>query len=462
MGKNLFEKVFDLHIIRELAPGQYQLFVGLHLIHEATSAPAFSMLEERGLGVAYPQRTFATADHIIPTDTASRPFVEPDAEAMVARLERNTEKFGIRFFAPSRRENGIVHVVAPEYGLSQPGMIIVCGDSHTSTHGAFGAIALGIGTTQVRDVLATQTLIATPLKVRQIRIDGSLPNGVYAKDVALHIIKNLGVQAGIGFAYEFAGDVVDDMSMEERMTLCNMSIEGGARCGYVCPDQTTYEYLRGREYAPKGQQWDAAVEFWDSVASDSDADYADVVTYLGDDIEPMVTWGISPSQCISVKDTIPHPSPIPALAATDIEAQAYMGVSPGDPVVGTKIDWAFIGSCTNGRFSDFVAASQVVKNRKVAPHVRALIVPGSQKVREELASSGIGQIFIDAGFELREPGCSMCVGLNSDKLSGSEVCASSSNRNFKGRQGSPTGRTLLMSPRMVASAAINGFVVDER
>ena len=371
----------------------------------------------------------------------------------------------IRYFAPERGEQGIVHVIGPENGLTQPGMTICCGDSHTATHGAFGAIAFGIGTSQVRDVLATQTLSMAKLMVRRIEITGRLRPGVTAKDVTLYVINRLGVNGGVGYAYEYAGDTIERMSMDERMTVCNMAIEGGARCGYINPDQTTYEYLKGRTYSPSDAQWDRAVEYWNSVKSDLDADYADVVTFRAEDIEPMVTWGITPGQSAPVTGNVP--------ALTDLavneqesarEAYEYMAVIPGAPIAGQKIDVAFIGSCTNGRLSDFEAVVGVLQGKsfKVAAHVKALVVPGSMKVKDEMVSRGWDKILIDAGFEFREAGCSMCLAMNPDKLSGNQLSASSSNRNFKGRQGSPTGRTLLMSPIMVAAAAVTGEVTDAR
>jgi 3-isopropylmalate/(R)-2-methylmalate dehydratase large subunit len=466
MGQTLFEKVFNRHIVRELAPGQYQLFIGLHLIHEVTSPQAFEDMRERRLKPRFPSRTFATADHAIPTDTLARPYADPLNEAQVAALERNVEEFGIRYFGPARGEHGIVHVIGPERGLTQPGMTIVCGDSHTSTHGAFGALAFGIGTSQVRDVLATQTLTMQKLKVRRIEIKGRLAPGVYAKDVALHILRHLGVKGGVGYAYEFVGDVVERFSMDERMTLCNMSIEGGARCGYVNPDQTTYDYLRGREYAPaEGEAWDKAVAYWNSIRSDDDAVFDDVVTFRAENIGPMVTWGITPDQSVAIDEKIPPADAFPVHDRPLIEeAHAFMSFEPGRPIDGTPIDVAFIGSCTNGRLSDFELVAGLIQGRgfRVAPNVKALIVPGSQRVRDQLMAKGLDKVFTDAGFEFREAGCSMCLALNTDKLEGRQVCASSSNRNFKGRQGSPTGRTLLMSPAMVAAAAIAGKVTDAR
>jgi 3-isopropylmalate/(R)-2-methylmalate dehydratase large subunit len=465
MGKNLYDKVFEKHAVRKLDSGQYQLLMGLHLVHEVTSPQAFAMLRERGLGVAYPERTFATCDHIIPTHTQLRPFKDDLAEQMIVELERNCERNGIRYLSPKKGEQGIVHVVGPELGLTQPGTTVCCGDSHTSTHGAFGAIAFGIGTTQVRDVLATQTLAMDKLKVRRIEVNGSLKPGVYAKDVVLYVIHKLGVQGGVGYAYEFAGTVFDRFSMEERMTVCNMSIEGGARCGYVNPDETTYAYLKGREFAPKGAKWDEAVQYWNSIRSDADAHFDDVVKYAAEDIEPMVTWGITPAQSTPVGAMLPQPADFPSGERPLIaEAYQYMGFAPGDPLRGQKIDVAFIGSCTNGRFSDFEEVVNHLKKsgKKVAPGVRALVVPGSQNVRDRLVEAGFDKVFSDAGFEFREAGCSMCLAMNPDKLIGRELCASSSNRNFKGRQGSPTGRTLLMSPVMVAAAAVSGAVADAR
>ena len=464
-GRNLFQKVFEQHAVRTLPSGQTQLLMGLHLIHEVTSPQAFAMLRERGLKVAHPERTFATVDHIIPTHSQARPLSDSLAEEMLVHLERNTEEFGITFFGTGTGKQGIVHMIGPELGLTQPGTTICCGDSHTATHGAFGALAFGIGTSQVRDVLATQTLAMDRLKVRRIEVNGRLRPGVYAKDVILYIIQQLGVKGGIGYAYEYAGDVFDRFSMEERMTVCNMSIEGGARCGYVNPDATTCEYLRGREHAPSGAAWDKAVAYWNSVRSDPDADFDDIVTIDAADIEPVVTWGITPGQSTAIGGTIPGPDEFPESERSLIEeALSHMDFQTGQPIRGTKIDVAFLGSCTNARLSDFAEVAKHIRGRgfKVAPHVRAIAVPGSQAVAAQLAEHGIDKILEEAGFEYRKAGCSMCLAMNPDKLKGREVCASSSNRNFKGRQGSPTGRTLLMSPVMVAAAAFAGEVTDAR
>ncbi|MCA9639771.1 MAG: 3-isopropylmalate dehydratase large subunit [Polyangiaceae bacterium] len=470
MGKTLYEKVFDLHTVRRLPSGQYQLFIGLHLIHEVTTPQAFAMLEERGLSVAYPARTFATVDHIIPTHSLLRPFKDTQAEAMLSALELNVKQHGIRFYSQERLENGIVHVLGPERGLTQPGMTICCGDSHTSTHGAFGALAFGIGTSQVRDVLATQTLAVSKLKVRRVEVNGKLGQGVYAKDVALFIINRLGVQGGVGYAYEFAGEVFDAFSMEERMTVCNMSIEGGARVGYVNPDQTTYDYLQGRPSSPQGNAWEKAVAYWDSIKSDADAQYDDVVRFDAAEIEPVVTWGITPGQSVGVSGSIPNLEAFPETERGNVsQAYDYMKLAAGQPIAGLQIDVAFIGSCTNARISDFQVVAELIEARRsagqpvrVAPNVRALAVPGSQEVKAEISRRGYDRILKQAGFELREPGCSMCLAMNPDRLHGDEICASSSNRNFKGRQGSPDGRTLLMSPAMVAAAAFAGEVTDVR
>jgi 3-isopropylmalate/(R)-2-methylmalate dehydratase large subunit len=422
------------------------------------------MLRDLGLPVLVPERTFATLDHIVPTDDRRRPFRDVLAEEMVVALKDACRDFGITYFDVESGRQGIVHVIGPELGLTQPGMTIACGDSHTSTHGAFGAIALGIGTTQVRDVLATQCLALARLKVRRIEVTGALGPGVYAKDVILHVIRRLGVFGGTGFAYEYGGSTIDSMSMEERMTLCNMSIEGGARAGYVNPDEKTFAYLKGRPYVPAGDAWERAVTYWKSMASDADAQYDDVVRIDAAEIAPTVTWGINPGQAISVKERIPRPgdADTDAERALVTEALSYMQLSGGQPIEGTPIQVAFIGSCTNGRLSDFREVARYLKGKKVAPAVRALAVPGSMEVARQAEAEGLDHVFRQAGFEWRQPGCSMCLAMNPDKLIGSELCASSSNRNFKGRQGSPTGRTILMSPVMVAAAAVRGAVADAR
>jgi 3-isopropylmalate/(R)-2-methylmalate dehydratase large subunit len=463
MAETLYGKVWDLHTVRRLPTGQTQLFVGLHLVHEVTSPQAFEMIRARGGRIPFPGRTVATVDHILPTDGEARPFRDAMAEEMLRALERNCREFGIRLFGPDSAEQGIVHVIGPELGLTQPGMTVACGDSHTSTHGAFGALAFGIGTSQVRDVLASQTLALEPLRVRRIEVDGELQPGVYAKDVILEILGRLGVAAGAGFAYEYGGGAVERMSMDERMTLCNMSIEGGAGAGYVNPDATTVAYLRGRPFSPEGDAFERASRWWTSLASDPGAPYEDLVRVGGRSIEPKVTWGINPAQAAGISERVPRAADVadaerPAVA----EALAYMGLEGGEAVRGLPIDVAFIGSCTNGRLSDLREASRVVRGRRVAKGVKALVVPGSASVRRAAEREGLHEVFLAAGFEWREAGCSMCLAMNPDRLVGRQRCASSSNRNFKGRQGSPTGRTLLMSPAMVAAAAIAGEVTDVR
>jgi len=458
MAQNtLYNKIFDLHKIRQLPTGEWQVAVGLHLIHEVTSPQAFSMLKERGLPVAHPELTFAVVDHVVPTEDLSRPLSDPLAEEMLQHLEVNCHEWNIKFFDLASPEQGIVHVVGPELGLTQPGKIICCGDSHTSTHGALGALAFGIGTTQVAMVLGTSSLALSELKVRRIEITGKLSKGVYAKDVILKIISVLGVKAGWGYAYEYGGSTVADMSMAERMTLCNMSIEGGAICGYVNPDQITVDYLRGRQYVPHDpKKFDQLSQWWLTLASNpKEVKYDDVVKFDVNNLEPMVTWGTNPGQGIGISERIPEPK-----TADDQDALDYMKFKPGEFLKNKPVGVVFIGSCTNGRLEDFVQAAQVVKGHHVAPGVRALVVPGSRLVKQEAERLGLDKIFRVAGFSWREPGCSMCIGMNGDLVPSGKYCASTSNRNFIGRQGSATGRTLLMSPAMVAAAAIHGKVVD--
>ena len=459
----LYDKVWDLHQVAELPGGATQLFIGLHLIHEVTSPQAFAALKDLGLKVRHPERTVATVDHIVPTTSQARPFADPLAEEMLTTLEGNCRDHGITLNGLGSGRQGIVHVMAPELGLTQPGLTVACGDSHTSTHGAFGAIAFGIGTSQVRDVLASQSLAMNKIKVRRIWVDGQLQSGVYAKDLVLHVIRSLGVKGGVGFAYEFAGPAIAALSMEERMTLCNMAIEGGARVGYVNPDATTFAYLKGRPMAPAGDAWDKAVQWWSSLASGSDAVFDDEVRFDAAAIAPTVTWGITPGQGIGVDETIPSLEQTPeedqALAQ---EAYRYMDLNPGQAIAGVPVDVCFIGSCTNGRLSDLEAAAAVAKGRHVASGIKAFVVPGSEQVARDAMAAGLDAVFREAGFEWREPGCSMCLAMNPDRLEGRQISASSSNRNFKGRQGSASGRTLLMSPAMVAAAAINGCVSDVR
>ena len=463
MGKTLFDKVWAAHTVRQLPNGMTQLLIGTHLIHEVTSPQAFGMLRDLKLPVLYPHRTFATVDHIVPTDEREEPFSDSLADAMIKELRRNCDEAGIKFFDMASGKQGIVHIVGPEQGITQPGTTIACGDSHTSTHGAFGAIAFGIGTSQVRDVLATQTMALQKPKVRRIEVNGKLAPGVYAKDVILHIIRKLGVNGGLGYAYEYAGSTFDHFTQEERMTVCNMSIEGGARVGYVNPDQTTFDYLRGRPYAPSQADYDAAVARWKSFASDPDAKYDDIVKYDAADIGPTVTWGINPGQAIFIDETIPTPEELPEKdRSTAEEAYAHMKLRPGQPIKGTKVDVAFLGSCTNARISDLQEVARYLQGKKIKAGVKGIVVPGSQGVAAIAESMGLADIFRNAGFEWRGAGCSMCLGMNPDKLIGDQLCASSSNRNFKGRQGSPTGRTVLMSPLMVAAAAVTGEISDAR
>lgn len=464
MGQTLYQKVWDAHTVGILPDGRTQLFISTHLMHEVTSPQAFGMLRDLNLPVLYPERTFATVDHIIPTDNQQEPFADARAQSMLDALRSNTALNGIQFFDMPSGSQGIVHMVGPELGITQPGMTIVCGDSHTATHGAVGSIAMGIGTTQVRDVLATQCLAMQPLKVRKVSVNGELRVGVTAKDVALHIIGLLGADGGIGYAYEFAGSAIENMEMDGRLTLCNMAIEGAARCGYINPDEKTFAYLKGRAFAPCGDAWDEALARWSSFASDADAIYDDVVNIAAADIEPRVTWGISPDMSIGVNEVIPslddakHDEARKAYAA----AFEYMKLAPGQAIKGLPVNVVFIGSCTNGRISDFREVAPLIKGRKVVAGIMALAVPGSQMTARQCEEEGIADIFREAGFEWRLAGCSMCLAMNADKLQGDQICASTSNRNFKGRQGSPTGRTLLMSPAMAAAAAVTGVVSDAR
>lgn len=462
-ARSLFDKIWESHTASILRNGQTQLFIDSHLIHEVTTPQAFGMLRDFGLPVLMPERTFATVDHIVPTDTRVEPFADPLADQMIQELRANCASSNIVFFDLDSGRQGIVHMIGPEQGITQPGTTIACGDSHTSTHGAFGAIAFGIGTSQVRDVLATQTLAMSKPKLRRIEVNGQLSPGVYAKDVILHIIRKLGVKGGVGYAYEYAGDLFERMSMEERMTVCNMTIEGGARCGYVNPDETTFAYLYGRPFAPAGAAWDAAVLRWKAIASEPGCHYDDVVVIDAADVPPTVTWGINPGQAIAITEEIPSIESCAEIDRASVaEALAHMKLESGAPIAGTPVNVAFIGSCTNARVSDFAEVAKYLVGYRVHPNVQAIAVPGSQLVKLECEKLGIDRIFKAAGFEWRHPGCSMCLGMNPDKLVGDQLCASTSNRNFIGRQGSQSGRTVLMSPVMVAAAAITGVVTDAR
>ncbi|MFB6222400.1 MAG: 3-isopropylmalate dehydratase large subunit [Haloarcula sp.] len=465
MSENtLYDKVWDEHKVTTLPNGQDQLFVGLHLIHEVTSPQAFGMLKERGLEVARPDLTHATVDHIVPTANQDRPYGDDSAERMMAELEENVQDAGIQFSDPTTGDQGIVHVIGPEQGITQPGKTIVCGDSHTSTHGAFGALAFGIGTSQIRDVLATQTIAMEKQKVRKIEVTGELDEGVEAKDIILEIIRRLGTEGGVGYVYEYAGETIENLDMEGRMSICNMSIEGGARAGYVNPDETTYEWLEGTDYFQEHpEKFEELKPYWESIRSDDDAEYDDVVEIDASELDPVVTWGTTPGQGIGLDDPIPAPEELNEdKQDTARRAQEHMRVEPGETMEGYDIDVAFLGSCTNARLPDLRRAARIVKGREVADDVRAFVVPGSQRVQRTAEEEGLKDIFEEAGFEWRNAGCSMCLGMNEDQLEGDEACASSSNRNFVGRQGSKDGRTVLMNPRMVAAAAINGEVSDVR
>ncbi|EMA22080.1 3-isopropylmalate dehydratase large subunit [Haloarcula marismortui] len=460
----LYDKVWDQHKVTTLPNGQDQLFVGLHLIHEVTSPQAFGMLKERGLEVARPDLTHATVDHIVPTANQDRPYSDDAAETMMAELEENVRDAGIQFSDPTTGDQGIVHVIGPEQGITQPGKTIVCGDSHTSTHGAFGSLAFGIGTSQIRDVLATQTIAMEKQKVRKIEVTGELDEGVEAKDIILEIIRRLGTEGGVGYVYEYAGETIENLDMEGRMSICNMSIEGGARAGYVNPDETTYEWLEETDYFQEHpEKFEELKPYWESIRSDEDAEYDDVVEIDAGELDPVVTWGTTPGQGIGIDDPIPEPEDLADdKVDTARRAQKHMRVKPGETMEGYDIDVAFLGSCTNARLPDLRRAARIVKGREVADDVRAFVVPGSQRVQRAAEEEGLKDIFEEAGFEWRNAGCSMCLGMNEDQLEGDEACASSSNRNFVGRQGSKDGRTVLMNPRMVAAAAITGEVSDVR
>ena len=465
MSRNtLYDKVWEKHKVTTLPNAQDQLFVGLHLIHEVTSPQAFGMLQERDIDVARPDLTLATVDHIVPTADQSRPYSDDAAEEMMAELEENVRDAGIDFLDPTTGDQGIVHVVGPEQGLTQPGKTIVCGDSHTSTHGAFGALAFGIGTSQIRDVLATQTIAMDKQNVRKIQVDGRLQEGVEAKDIILEIICRLGTEGGVGYVYEYAGEAIENLGMEGRMSICNMSIEGGARAGYVNPDETTFEWLEETDYFQENPgEFDRLKPYWQAIRSDGDAEYDDVVTIDAGDLEPVVTWGTTPGQGVGITDPIPAPEDLPEdKQDTARRAQEHMRVEPGDTMEGYGIDVAFLGSCTNARLPDLRRAASIVEGREVHDDVRAMVVPGSQRVQQAAKEEGLKDVFEKAGFDWRNAGCSMCLGMNEDQLEGDEACASSSNRNFVGRQGSKDGRTVLMNPQMVAAAAITGEVTDVR
>jgi len=462
-GKTLYDKIWDAHVVHtDAASGESLLYIDLHLIHEVTTPQAFDGLKVAGRRVRRPELTLAVADHNTPTENQRLGLAgvkDPEARNQLETLTQNVAEHGIQFFPMGDINNGIVHVVGPEQGRTQPGMTIVCGDSHTSTHGAFGALAHGIGTSEVEHVLATQTLRARKMKNMAVEVSGRLPEGVTAKDLALHIIALTGTAGGTGYVIEYRGEGVLALSMEGRMTLCNLSIEGGARAGLVAPDEKTFAYMRGRPSAPKGAAWEMAEHYWKTLYSDEDAVFDHVLKIRGEDVGPTVTWGTSPEQAIPVSGIIPRPEDFadPVKAAACARALAYMGLEGGRPISGTPVQRVFIGSCTNSRIEDLRAAADVAKGRRVAPGVRAMIVPGSGLVRAQAEEENLDAIFLAAGFEWREPGCSMCLGMNPDILAPGERCASTSNRNFEGRQGRG-GRTHLMSPALAARAALTGVI----
>jgi 3-isopropylmalate/(R)-2-methylmalate dehydratase large subunit len=457
----MFEKIWDDHVVRAEEGKQTILYVDLHLVHEVTSPQAFEGLRLAGRKVRRSERTVATVDHNVPTTDRSLPILDPISKKQIDTLRGNCEQFGVRFYDLTDKNQGIVHVIGPELGMTQPGMTIVCGDSHTATHGAFGALAFGIGTSEVEHVLATQTLLQYRPKTLEIRVDGTLPPGVTAKDLILYLIGRLTTQGGTGYCIEYTGQAIRALGMEERMTVCNMSIEAGARAGLIAPDETTYDYLRGRPFAP--QDFEAAVQRWKTLPTDDGAGYDRSEVFHAADIEPQVTWGTNPGQVTGVSGAVPDPSEL--ADETDQKAAAlalaYMDLQPGTLIKSIKIDRVFIGSCTNGRIEDLRAAARVAHGRHVADGVQAMIVPGSGPVKEQAEREGLDKVFTEAGFEWREAGCSMCLAMNPDKLEPGQRCASTSNRNFEGRQGKG-GRTHLVSPAMAAAAAVAGRFVDVR
>ena len=461
--KTLFDKIWNAHLVHQQEDGTCLIYIDRHLVHEVTSPQAFEGLRNTGRAVRAPNRTLAVADHNIPTTDRSVGIEDEESRIQVEALEKNAADFGVPYFAMDDIRQGIVHVIGPEQGFTLPGMTIVCGDSHTATHGAFGALAFGIGTSEVEHVLATQTLIQKPAKNMRITVDGTLADSVTAKDVILAIIGKIGTAGGTGHVIEFAGSVIRGFSMEGRMTVCNMAIEAGARAGMIAPDQTTYDYLADRPMTPKGDHWDRAVAYWQTLPSDDGAVYDVEITLAAEDIAPTVTWGTSPEDALAITDAVPSPDKEKdANKRAKMErAIAYMGLTPGQKLTDIKVDTVFIGSCTNSRIEDLRAAAALAEGRKVADGMRALVVPGSGLVKEQAEAEGLDKVFIDAGFEWREPGCSMCLAMNADKLAEGERCASTSNRNFEGRQGRG-GRTHLVSPQMAVAAALSGHLADVR
>lgn len=457
MARTLAEKVWSDHVVRHAEGEPDLLFIDLHLVHEVTSAQAFDGLRETQRVVRRPDLTLATEDHNVPTIDIDKPIADPISRAQVDALRNNCAEFGVPIYSLGNAEQGIVHVVGPQLGLTQPGMTVVCGDSHTSTHGAFGALAFGIGTSEVEHVLATQTLPLKPFKTMAITVNGALPEGVTAKDLILAVITKIGTGGGQGYVLEYRGEAIRALSMEARMTICNMSIEAGARAGMIAPDETTFEYLNGRDHAPKGADWDAAVAYWRTLPSDADAKFDAEVVIDASELSPFVTWGTNPGQGAPLSDVVPTPEDFadPAAREAATKALAYMGLTAGTPLKSIAVDTVFLGSCTNGRIEDLRAAADIVRGRKVADGVRFMVVPGSVRVRLEAMAEGLDKVFLEAGAEWREAGCSMCLAMNPDKLIPGERSASTSNRNFEGRQG-PGGRTHLVSPQVAAATAIRG------
>ena len=461
MGKTLFDKVWDSHVIERIEDGPDVLFIDKHFIHEVTSPVAFVGLKNRNLKVMYPERTFATADHNTPTVNQHLPIKDRLSAMQVKTLEKNCKENGIDFWGLGHKKNGIVHVIGPENGITQPGLTIVCGDSHTSTHGAFGAIAFGIGTSEVEMVLACQTIMQQkPMKMR-INVDGRLSTNVTPKDVAIYIISKLSSSGATGYFVEYAGSVFRDMSMEGRMTVCNLSIEMGARGGMIAPDAKTFDYIKTKEFTPKGNNWNKAMEYWETLYTDKNAIFDKEFIFEGSEIEPMITFGTNPGMGISITKSIPNKEDIKGSVDTFIKSLDYMGFNEGDVMLGKPIDYVFIGSCTNGRIEDFRAFAKIVKGRKRANEVTAWLVPGSHKVMKAIKEEGLLEIFEEANFKLREPGCSACLAMNDDKIPPGRYAVSTSNRNFEGRQG-PGARTLLASPTVAAAAAVTGKITDPR
>jgi 3-isopropylmalate/(R)-2-methylmalate dehydratase large subunit len=461
--RTIIEKVWDNHVAAERQGAPTLLYVDLHLVHEVTSPQAFEELRKRGLKVRRPDLTIATTDHSIPTHDRSLPILDKTAAAQIEQLERNCRDFGIPLYGPNSDKQGIVHIIGPELGLTQPGMTVVCGDSHTATHGAFGALAFGIGTSQVGHVLASQCLLQTPSKTYQVRVEGQLKNGVGAKDIILNLISRIGIAGGTGCVFEYAGSAIRSLSMEERMTICNMSIEGGARAGLVAPDDTTYEYLAGRPFVPKGAEWDRAVSPWRTLPTDEGAVFDKQIDINAGALEPMITFGTNPGMGIPITAPVPDPSSIgdPLERASVTKALRYMDLPSGKPLLGHAVNVVFIGSCTNSRISDLRSAAQILKGRKVSPNVRVMVVPGSQQGKKQAQAEGLDRVFEEAGAEWREAGCSMCIAMNGDQLQRGEYSVSTSNRNFEGRQGQG-GRTFLASPLTAAASAVTGVVTDVR